>query len=178
MGCLDILPHSCQSPSEMPFSISHCAVPTMFWPEEEHSATKRTLALLFSKDGDKRANSTSIVFNILGAVYASKFTRCLLSFPFPVWIHSPIGSNFIINTSEELLSHAWLFLLEANHRIFESWCWKISQFKCSRIRCSKKINCEEFTSDLLAWLPTPNHTETRNHPSLTEPLSRQEIVPV
>lgn len=171
IGCLDILPHSCQSPSEMPAPFLTVQCPPCSDQKRNTSATKRTLALLFSKDGDKRANSTSIVFNILGAVYASKFTRCLLSFPFPVWIHSPIGSNFIINTSEEFLSHAWLFLLEANHRIFESWCWKISQFKCSRIRCSKKINCDEFTSDLLAWLPTPNHTETRNHPSLTEPLS-------
>lgn len=46
----------------------------------------------------KRANSIHIVLNILGAVYASKLTWCLLNFQFPVWIHSQIGSNFITNT--------------------------------------------------------------------------------
>lgn len=171
MGCLDILPHSCQSPSEMPapFLTVKCPPcsdqkrntlqPTVHWPcslarMETKEQTAQTLFLIFWE--------LCTPPNLLDACSTFHFL-----------------CEFILRLEATSLSthqmSSWVmpgfFLLEANHRIFESWCWKISQFKCSRIRCSKKINCDEITSDLLTWLRTPNHTETRNHPSLTEPLS-------
>lgn len=57
-------------------------------------------------------------------------------------------------------------------QITESWKAGVGPFfqsECARIRCSIKINCDESTPDLLAGLRTPNHTETRNNHSSTEP---------